>query len=167
LLTLAMAISGDGTEFSEVKIEKPFDTYLLGNPLLMEVSGAKIIRLANGNQVILGVASTVLKDRSSKERLRAERVCRAKALASVLGEKKGVQVSHIEIAKEKTVVVLDGEKETGKSVSELLEVTKVKVEGITKDMPVVGRWKSREGDVFYLAIGIVCDSHGNPVSSEK
>jgi hypothetical protein len=78
-----------------------------------------------------------------------------------------VQVSHIEIVKEKTVVVLDGEKETGKSVSELLEVTKAKIEGLTKDMPVVGKWKSREGDVFYLAIGIVCDKDGNPVSVEK
>jgi hypothetical protein len=63
-------------------------------------------------------------------------------------------------------VVLDGGKESGKSVSELLQSTKTKVQGITKEMPVVGRWKSKEGDVFYLAIGIVCDSKGDPISGK-
>jgi hypothetical protein len=69
-LTLAMAVSPGSAgeeQFSEVNIVKPFDVYLLSNPLLMEVAGAKIIRLANGNQVILGVASTVLEDRSSTD----------------------------------------------------------------------------------------------------
>ena len=31
--------------FSDVRIEKPFDRYLLANPLLMESTGAKVIKL--------------------------------------------------------------------------------------------------------------------------
>jgi hypothetical protein len=167
LLAVLATLGGQEAEtFSAVEIEKPFNLYLRANPLLMEVTGAKIIRLDNGNQVVLAVASTILKDSSSKERLRAERVCRVKALASVVAEKLGVQIAHVEELKEKTLVVLDGEKETGKSVSELLQVTKTQVQGITKDMPVVGRWKSKEGDVFYLAIGIVCDKNGNPIAEK-
>ena len=152
--------------FSDVEIEKPYKEYLLAQPLLMEVAGAKIIRLKNGNQVILAVASTVLKDKSAKERLRPERVCRIRALASVVAEKEGVQVAHVEQLKEKTVIVLDGKKETGKSVSEFLQITKTRVEGIAKDMPVVGRWKSKEGDVFYLGIGMIVDKKGNPIRDE-
>ena len=151
------------SRFSEVEIEKPFREYLLGHPLLMEVAGAKIIRLENGNQVVIAVASTVLKENSANERLRAERVCRAKALASVVGEKEGVQVAHVEQVQEKTVIVLDGEKETETNLSELLQVTRTKVEGITKDMPVVGRWQSKERDVFYLAIGVIVDKKGHAV----
>lgn len=169
LLALAMAAAGDesaATKFAEVEIEKPFDAYLLADPLLMEVTGAKVIRLANGNQVVLAVASTALKDRSADERLRAEKVCRVKALASVVAEKRGVQVAHVEELKERTVLVLDDGKETGKSVSELLQITKTSVEGVAKDMPVVGRWKSSEGDVFYLAVGVVCDKAGEPIQDK-
>jgi hypothetical protein len=33
-------------------------------------------------------------------------------------------------------------------------------------MPVVGRWKSKDGDVFYLAIGMVVRK-GNPVREKR
>jgi hypothetical protein len=163
LCSLLLGANPGQDRFSEIEIEKPFDTYLRSNVLLMEVTGAKVIRLGNGRQVVLAVASTPLKDNRAKDRLRAEKVCRAKALASVVAEKRGVQVSHVETVEEKTVVVLDGEKERAKSVSEALQVTKTKVEGITKDMPVVGRWKSKDRDVFYLALGVVVGKNGEPV----
>lgn len=149
--------------FSAIEIEKPFAKYLQANPLLMEVAGAKIIRLQNGRQLVLAVGSTGLKDKSAKERLRAEQVCRIKALVSLVAEKQGVQVAREELLKEQTVVIIDNGKETGKSVSELLAITKTKVEGLARDMPVVGRWRSADGTIYYLAIGAICDSKGNPL----
>lgn len=167
LLALSFSLSLTPDNFSDLVVEKPFDGYLLSNPLLMEVTGAKIILLNNGNRVVLAVASTVLKDNSANERLRAEKVCRIKALVSVVAEKRGVQVCHTEKVEEKTVVVLDGDKETAKSISDLLQITRTKVEGITKDMPVVGRWKSKKGEVFYIALGIILDDKGEPVRESK
>ena len=147
--------------FSTVEIERPFDRHLLANPLLMEVTGAKIITLSGKKSLIVAVASCVMKDNSATDRLRAERVCWTKAFAYVVQENKGVQVFHSEESTDKTVIVnLDG-KETGKSVSEYLEVTKTKVEGIAKDMPVVGRWRSKDGEVFYLAIGAILHDKGH------
>ena len=153
--------------FSEVQIDRPFDRYLRANPLLMEVGGAKIIRLGQGRRLIVSVASTILKDDSGSERLRAERVCRLKALASVVAERTGVQIAHSEESKDKTIVVIIDGHEKAKSVSELLEVTKTKVSGIARDMPIVGRWKSKDGMIFYLAIGAICDKDGNPVDLEE
>ena len=89
-------------------------------------------------------------------------MCRVKALASVVAAKSGVQVFRLETLKESTILVQEGEKETGRSISELLSITKAKVEGIAKDMPVVGRWRSKDGEVFYLAIGMVCGKDGKP-----
>jgi hypothetical protein len=155
--------AGDQDKFSAIEIEKPFAVYLRADPLLMEVSGAKVIRLKNGNHVVLAVASTVLKNDSASERLRAEKVCRVKALASVVAEKQGVQVAHLEQIKDTTVIVIENGKETAKCVEEVLQVTRTKVEGITRDMPVVGRWKSKDGTVFYLALGVVCDKKGEPL----
>ena len=156
--TLSMA--ADKSQFSDIDIEKHFKPYLLSNPLLMEVTGAKIIREKNGQTVLLSVASTVLKDDSAKERLRAEKVCRTKALAGIVAEKNGVQVCHVETLNEKTEVVIDETSETARSVSEFLQITKTKVEGITRDMPVVGRWRSKDGDVYYLALGSRLDKEG-------
>ena len=79
-----LCIAADEPQFSDVVIEKHFKLYLLGNPLLMEVTGAKVIRQKNGQTVLLSVSSTVLKDDSAKERLRAEKVCRTKALAGIV-----------------------------------------------------------------------------------
>src|SRR5204862_573314 len=137
--------AADPASFSDVKIDKPFDKYLQANAILMEVPGAKILRLENGNHVVLAVASTVLKDDSADERLRAEKVCRIKALASVVAEKQGVQLAQVEQVKEKTVVVIENGKEIGQSMTEVLQVTTAGVPGIAQDLPVVGRWQSADG----------------------
>jgi len=34
---------------------------------------------------------------------------------------------------------------------------------IARDMPVVGRWKSKDGAIFYLAIGVLLDAKGQRV----
>ncbi len=149
--------------FSDVRIEQPFDRYLMANPLLMESSGAKVIQLSKKRSLVLAVASTVLKDDSAQERLRAEKVCRVKAFAALVQEQKGVQVFHTEESTDRTVVVNVDGKEHGRNVSTFLEVTRTKVQGIAKDMPVVGRWKSKEGDVFYLAIGGIVNKEGDLV----
>ena len=146
--------------FTDVQIEKPFAKFLKADPLLMEVTGAKVIRHKDGRTILLAVASTVLKDDSAAERLRAEKVCRIKALAAMVAEQKGVWVCHTELLNDVTTIVIDSKGEEATSVSELLKTTKTKVEGITKDMPVVGRWKSKKGDVFYLAIGSILKENG-------
>jgi hypothetical protein len=166
-LCLTLCAQSPPPGFTEVRIEPPFERYLRANPLLMEIGGAKIIRTSQGRRLVVSVASTVLKDDSASERLRAERVCRTKALASVVAERTGVQIAHSEELKDKTIVVIIDGREKAKSVSELLEVTRSKVSGIAKDMPVVGRWKSKDGTIFYLAIGVICDKEGNPVEPEE
>ncbi len=141
--------------FRDIVVDPPFDSVLFANVLLMETTGAKVVRLPDGGRMILAVGSTVLKVDTPKERLRAEVVCRTKALASLVAEKEGVQVVRVETLKETTVVTIDSGKETAKSVSDFLQTTTAKVEGIAKDMPVVGRWKSKDGTVAYLAVGVV------------
>ena len=55
LLLVPMLVLGAGSpasdRFSDVRIEMPFDSYLLANPLLMEATGAKVIALPNGRSV--------------------------------------------------------------------------------------------------------------------
>lgn len=166
VLLFALAMPAEDARFADVVIEKPYRTYLMANPVLMEIAGAKIIRLQDGNQLLLAVGSTVLKDNKPRTRIDAEKVCRVKALASIVAEKKGVQVAHVEKVEERTVVVIENGKETGKSVSEVMQLTKTEVRGLAPGMSVIGRWKSKDGEVFYLALGLICDKKGRPVREE-
>jgi hypothetical protein len=47
-----------------------------GGGLVDGSDGANVIRLGNDQQVVLAVASTLLKDKTAKDRLWAEKVCR-------------------------------------------------------------------------------------------
>lgn len=152
-------------QFCDIEIEADFEAYLKSNPLLMEITGAKVIRRNDGLFVVFAIGSTVVKEDSAKERLRAEKVCRLKALASLVAETQSVQIAHVEVLKDETVVVIENGAEKTTNVMELLKITKAKVEGITRDMPVIGRWRSAEGDTFYLAIGAIIDRSGKPVPS--
>ncbi len=131
-----LSLSADPDLFREVRIEKPFDGYLQANRLLMESTGAKVVRLPKQRFLVVAVASTVLKDSSATERLRAEKVCRIKALAYVLQERKGVQVFHTEESRERTIIVNTDGKETGKNVSEFLEITRPR----SRVSPRICRW---------------------------
>jgi hypothetical protein len=164
LVALVGFADEDQPKFRDVEINKPFDVYLRANSLLMSVTGAKIIQLPDGKRMIVGVASTPIRDGSARDRKRAETVCKNRALANILAEKKGVQVAHVEQVKKKVTVVLapDG-KEKAKTVSQYLEMTRSKVEGVVRDFPVVGRWKSADGGLYYLAIGGVLDAKGRLV----
>lgn len=165
VLFFLLNLSADPTinnKFSDVEIEKRFRPYIVSNVLLMEVTGAKVVRLQDGSSLVIGVASTVLKDDSAKELLRAERVCRIKALANIVAEREGVQIAHAETLEEKTTITIDQEGEGGTSISEFTQLTKSKIEGIAKDMPVIGRWKSKDRDVYFLAIGEFVEKPDKP-----
>jgi hypothetical protein len=164
LVALAPADAIDD-RFRDVTLEKAYAPYLR-NALLMEVAGAKVVRLKNGRRVVLGVGSVALKDDSATSRIEAEKVCKVKALAAIVGEREGVQVAHEEKVADKTVIVLDDKGEKAKSVSEVLSITRTKTRGIVKGMSVVGRWLSKDGKVIYVALGSICDARGEPIEDE-
>jgi hypothetical protein len=151
-------------QFLDVLIEKPFDAFLQAHPLLMSDDGAKIMRRKDGTVLVIGVASTPVRDGSARDRKRAELVCRSRALASILSEKQGVVVAHMETAGSSTTVVIDadGKKKT-KAVREYLETTSGRLEGVVPDFDLVGRWKSGDGKLYYYAVGGVVDAKCNRV----
>jgi len=160
-LTAAVAARKDDCadpKFTAVEIAEPFAAILGADPLLMEVTGAKVVHLADGGRCVIAVASTVVKDASAADRLRAERVCRDKAIAGFLAETRGVQVVHVEKLREEVTVRVEKGREKVTTVAEVLSMTRAEVEGIAKDMPPVGTWKSADGKVFYLAIGRVIEA---------
>lgn len=148
---------------ANLRLDPEYAGYLTADPLLMEVEGAKVIRLDAGldatsdepvRLLVLGVASSALQDGSAADRKRAETIARNRAYAHIVAEKTGLTVARAEtIAKKTTVTIeLDG-REAGASVAEYLESTQARVKGMTKGFPIVGRWTSPDGTLFYVAVG--------------
>jgi hypothetical protein len=154
-LKSALTATGDARQaFREVAIEKPFDVYLKQHPFVMELAGAVLVEPESGQWLLIGVGKTLLKDDSVEELLRAEKVCTLKARAAAIGERDGSVITHFKRVEDRILVVTDDAgREKAVAVSERLKITQEKVEGIAKNLPVVGRWRSENGKQFYLAVG--------------
>lgn len=155
------------SKYSRVEIEPSFREILTANPLLMEVTGTKIIKMSEGRTMIVAVASTVLKDNSAAQLLKAERICRTKALASVISETEGVLVAHEERLDDKIIVIFDGERERSEELSNYVRTTKLAAKGHAKGMIVVGKWYFKDEEVLYLALATILDKNGETVHEER
>jgi hypothetical protein len=165
-LLSATAASEDDPGFTAVSIEPPYRDLLQGNRLLMETTGAKILKLPDGQYALIGVASTVLKDAGAGELRRAATVCQVKALRAVVGTTQGVQIGSVQRMENRLVVTIEDGKEKVKTVADYFSATTAKVPGGAKGMTVVGKWKSADGKTFYLAMGTLCDRKGDPVEKK-
>lgn len=160
-LTWPVAVAAvNAVEFKDVLIDPDFKGFLESDPLLMEVAGARIFVLPNGKCVVIAVASVPIEDESSKARLERERVGRSKAIAYFVGERDGVLVSHVETTVEQDRVQLADGRERVESVSSFLGVNESRIIGMAKGLRVVGRWKSADETIFYLAMGAVVARDG-------
>jgi hypothetical protein len=155
-------ISITNTGFAAVQIESPFDVFLKAHPVLMEVTGVKVIRLQDGRRVILAVASTPLQDGSSADLLRAEKVCKVKIATHLLKQTQGIQLAHEEKVQEGAFHVSLDDTVNVTGGANFMSLTTAKVEGLVKELPPVGRWRSGNGKVAFLAAGAILDGNGEP-----
>lgn len=52
---------------------------------------------------------------------------------------------------------------TPRTAAEHLKLTREKVAGLAKGLPVVGRWRSADGKLFYLAVGGRFNARGEQI----
>lgn len=161
LLSLNSGYTPELLKFSEVSVSENFKPYLFSNPLLMETAGAKIIRLSNGQSLIISVEFVELGDNLKSTILEAKNKCEIKARANILGQTQGYKIYRSQTLEEKTEIRLDNSIEQGKSLSTYTDIIKSETSGIIKGMEVIGTWKSKDKLLFYLAIGCCFDKGGN------
>lgn len=153
-LSFCLGCSVSHPHFEDIEIAKPYFKILTSSPVLMKETGVKVIKDDRNNRtIVVAVESTVLDNLTPAERLRAEKVCRTKALARLASEEHGVSVFHYESLEEKIVQTATELSETASSESNLLSITNAKSEGMVKNAKVVGHWSSKDRSVYYLAVG--------------
>lgn len=139
--------------FSNVQIEESFRPFLAANPLLMEITGAKVVKFEDGSRLLLAVGCTDVRPNSPQEQMRRRTVGRAKAQAQLTSELAGVQVSTSSKFSEQSAITVENGVEKGISLSESLEITESRAKAIIPGLPMIGTWMSKDGGLFYLAIG--------------
>jgi len=150
-------------KFARAELTPPFDEYLTANPLLMEVGGAIVVELGANRRALVGISKTILNSDTSEEILRAETVCKLKARAALIAERDGSEITYLKQVKDRIEIVKEGDAEKATSVSELTRIGTEKIKGIARGANVVGRWRSADGKIFYLAVGVHLDAKGEPV----
>lgn len=141
--------------FSNIRIQPGYLDCLLADEPVMELGGARVYALPDGRRYLISVGSTVVKPDSPKELLRRERVAMAKAKAN-LQKLSGVKVTSIVNHSGHARIVEDSDGGVRhESIEELFDCTHEKVHGLVARLPRVGEWYSRDGTVYYVAIGVV------------
>jgi hypothetical protein len=145
---------------TDLVLEPAYAPLLKGNPLLMEIPGAKVIKTETGF-VLIGVGSAVIQTKSSKDRIAAEKIATIKARAALVGERDGILVFQKTTANEQTTITQIGNKEMGKSVSTITQINQETISGAITGSDIIGRWRSDDRDVVFVAVLVQIDKSGN------
>jgi hypothetical protein len=138
VLTLVLALAATAeppaskSSFVDINIDAPFDGPLLANAVFMELTGVKVLRWEGNSTMVLAVAMTDIRDDTGKDKLRCMKVCRSKALSSLMQQNEEIQVWTYSKSTDQTVIVIEDGVEHGKSLSEILDITRTKAEGFVK-----------------------------------
>jgi hypothetical protein len=152
LLTGCVALAGDGPVIREAFLTPGFDSILRADPALLQSGGAKLIE-RNGAQYFVAVGFASVLGDSPAERVRQLQVARTRALKAASEFISTTSVTSEEKFSDTTTVTsVNGVKASGRRKI-LEETTVAKIEALVKAPPVVGTWKSGDGQLFFYAIG--------------
>jgi hypothetical protein len=129
--------------------EEPFLSLLRISPVLSRNGGTHAFLFGKNNKALISVASAVLKE----SRAKTERIAQLKAVRSLLGHRKGIQLSSVEYLSDQEHLRLNKGEEQHVMLSQFLSVQKEKVSGVIKSLPIVATWEKPKGQVLYVAIG--------------
>jgi hypothetical protein len=152
LLTCCVASADDGPSIREALLTPGFDGILRADPALLQSGGAKLIE-KDGTQYFVAVGFASVLGDSPAERLRQLQVARIRALKAASDFIGTTTVTSEEKLSDTTTVTnINGAKTFGGQ--KLLEETTVaKINALVKAPPVIGTWRSGDGQLFFYAIG--------------
>lgn len=137
--------------FSEVEIEAPFQNLLLLNPEFMHYGGARLFAGDNGSQALIGIGKVLPEDNSPKTMPQMRRIGEIHARAAILELGGEIEITTSRGLDERSLQGRGNGKKV--SLSSFFQVTETRVEGLIKQLPVIGTWWSSNQSAFYVAVG--------------
>ena len=153
LLTGCVALAQDPPEvIREAFLMPGFEDILRADPALLHNGGAKLIE-KNGTRYFVAIGFASVLGDSPAERVRQLQVARTRALMAA-GEFIGTTIvtSEEKFSDTTTADTVNGHK-TAERHKVLEETIVAKIRALIKAPPVLGTWKSSDGQLFFYAIG--------------
>ena len=133
-------------------IEPEFRPILMGQPILLQTGGARVVEYA-GALYFIAVGVTEVRGDTSDEKLRELRVGRVQAQKEAIAFAKGIKVVAEEKRLAQTTHVTEQGKTTVRALDTLNETTRTEVQGTIKSLPEIGSWRAQDGSLFFFAVG--------------
>jgi hypothetical protein len=153
LLTGRVVLAEDAPAvIREAFLTPGFEDILYADPALFHNGGAKLIK-KNGTRYSVAIGFASVFGNSPAERIRQLQVARIRAL-KVAREFIGTTIvtSEEKLSDTTTIVTINGDK-MSEQHKVLEETTVAKIKALVKAPPVLGTWKSGDGQVSFYAIG--------------
>jgi hypothetical protein len=153
LLTSCASLAQDSPAvIREAFLTPGFEDILRADSALFHSGGAKLIE-RNGTRYFVSIGFTGVLGDSPAERVRQMQVARIRALKAA-SEYIGTTIvtSEEKLSDTTTVVSANGDKRSEQH-KVLEETTVAKIKALVKAPPVLGTWKSGDGQLFFYAIG--------------
>ncbi|MCG2775205.1 MAG: hypothetical protein L6406_05925 [Desulfobacterales bacterium] len=144
--------AGNNHDLLDMEGEEPFLSFVRISPVLCRNGGVRGFLFGKNSKALISVASALLKGSWAK----TERIAQLKAVRSLLGHRKGFQLSSVEYLSDQEHLRLTEDEKRHVLISQFLSVQEEQVSGIIKSLPIVVTWKDPKGQVLYVAIGKLC-----------
>ena len=139
----------NSSHMQKMKGKEPFLSMLKASPVFTKTGGVRGFILEDNRKFLLAVGSARIKD----SYINAEKIARLKALRSLLGLKKGINISSVEYLADQERLSLSDKGEKYLLLSQFFSVKEEKVKGIIRALPVVATWEDEKGEALFVAIG--------------
>jgi hypothetical protein len=156
LFIICITLNGqeiDPSQYLELNVEKEFCPLLAAMPVQMETGGAKILKQTDGSLWLVSIGTTTVKPITASELIRRRTVAQTKAKSGAVAELNGASVKSTTIMTTKDTVIIQKGIEFGRSEETLDESIVIEAKGVIKEMPVIGTWLDKTGQIYFLAIG--------------
>jgi hypothetical protein len=145
------AVKNDIDILPDMEGEQPFLSLLRASPVLRRNGGVRGFLLNRDNRVLIAVGSAPLRG----SRVKARRIAQLKAVRSLLGHNRSIQLSSVEYLSDHEHLRISGSGEEYIMLSQFLSVQEERVSGIVQALPIVAIWEDSDGGIFCVAIGKV------------
>ena len=147
----------ENNSFQDMEGQEPYVSLLRASPLLLSQGGVRGFFLPDGKRVLLAVGSAAHDGNYAK----GTRVAHLKAIRSLLGHEKGLQVLQMERISDSEYQRPFGAGMQNMLLSQFLSIQEERVSGTAKALPVVAKWRNGSGELIYIAIGEKFESSDN------
>ena len=137
--------------FGEINIEAPFKDVLLNDPDFMDRGGVQVFNYENHGWILVGISKLAPSEEQITDITKITRIGEIKARAGILEFIDGVKVSTFR--ENQFIKKSDTINNNQMNLKSFFQTTKSEAKGKIQQLPVIGTWRAKDRDIFYVAVG--------------